>query len=333
MKKLMIALIAAFIPFGLCAGTGTAAVDILKIPAGIRAQAVGGASSAYIFGADSLDSNPAGISFVKKTEFLFVHDLYFQDTFFDSLYLASGLGEAGTIAACIKYMNTGSITSTLEDSQGNYLGEGSTLTGFNYLGALGYGVDLEKWVYNDFTKDMNLGFALKFAGESLAGVYSNMAISFDAGAVYTIIIEEADFMSNRGEFLLHKVMLGFAARNLGTSFSSGITPITAVLGASAEFMNIVTVNNRLAVSLDTDYNIGNGINLRTGIDFAQRIENYTLGIRFGTNLNPEARAFSGFAAGLALGMQFEGTEYEFDYTIIPYGDLGLNQKIGLFVRI
>ncbi len=332
MKKFLILLIVFALPCWALAAAGTAAVDILKVPAGIRSQAVGGVSAAYVLGADSLDGNPAGISFVKKSEFLFVHDLYFQDTFFDSLYFASSMGDAGNFAVSIKYLDTGSITSTLEDNQGNYMGRGTELKGFNYLASAGYGIDFEKWIYNDFTKDLNVGFAFKFTGESLAGVYENMSVSLDAGAIYTILIEDSDFMSNRGEFLLHKVLLGFSARNLGTSFTAGITPLTAVFGASAEFMNIVSINNRLIIMADTDYNLGNGINLRAGIDFFQKIENYTFGIRFGSNFNPEARSFSGFTAGLGLGIKFDATEYEFDYTILPFGELGLNQKIGLFVR-
>jgi len=334
MKKILsvCAVFLLLLPLLLQAGPGTASIDVLKVPTGIKAQAMGGAYIGLAEGLDAMDINPAGISFISKNEILFVHDVYFQDTFFDSIYYGRGMGESGSFAVSLKYLNTGTITSTLEDAQGNYAGEGEEKSGFNYMLGAGYGVDFGKLLFNEFTKNLKAGISLKLSGESLSSDYANLAISADVGGIYTIVHEEADFMSNRGETIWNKTGVGLVFRNLGTSFSSGITPMSFAAGIYTQFLNLFIQNNNVRFGADADYNLGNGINLRAGLEYGQRIENYVLTGRFGTNFNPEERSFSGFATGLGAGLDINGTVYEFNYAFLPYGELGNNHKFGLYIK-
>ena len=43
--------------------------DVLKVPTGIKAQAMGGAYIGLAEGLDAMDINPAGISFISKMKF------------------------------------------------------------------------------------------------------------------------------------------------------------------------------------------------------------------------------------------------------------------------
>ena len=106
MKKILSvrAVFLLLLPLLLQAGPGTASIDVLKVPTGIKAQAMGGAYIGLAEGLDAMDINPAGISFISKNEILFVHDVYFQDTFFDSIYYGRGMGESGSFAVSLKYL-------------------------------------------------------------------------------------------------------------------------------------------------------------------------------------------------------------------------------------
>jgi hypothetical protein len=331
-KSILAAIYTAVLGSVLYAGVGTTSMDILKVPSGIKSQAMGGAYVGLADGLDAMDINPAGMANITKNEILFVHDLYFQDTFFDSLYFGHGLGDIGTAGISLKYLNTGKITSQLEDSAGNYAGNGDVKTGYDYLLGFSYGMNLGKIAYSDFTKNVNVGASLKVGGESLGNEYSNNSLSVDLGGIYTIIMEDADFMSNRGETIWNKTGIGVVFRNVGTSFGANMTPMTIALGAYTQWLNLFVSSNIVRVTADTDYDLDNGINIRAGVEYNQYIETFHVTLRLGSNFNPAGSTFSGYTVGMGAGMNIGGTDYEFDYALLPYGNLGMNNKLGLYVK-
>ena len=314
------------------AGPGTGAIDILKVPTGIKSQAMGGAYTALCDDTDALDINPAGLGLMEGHEASFIHDLYFEDVFFDSAYYEQALEGMGTVGGTLKYLSGGKITATNETSNGMYAGQGSTMGSYDYLAGVAYGTSLDKWTKSDALKGLDIGMQMKVSGESLGNAYSNTGITADIGAIYTMTLQDVDFMENRGEMVWNKVGFGVSFLNLGTSFENGITPMSANIGAYSQWKNMLVENNRVRVSLDTGYGMSYGADVKIGCEYLQTLTNFKFAIRAGENLDFVDREASGLAVGAGFSINAGQISYGLDYAFIPYGDLGNNNKIALSVQ-
>ncbi len=331
MKKIAILIILAMISGILYAGVGTTAIDILKIPGGIKSQAVGGAYIAVADGVEGLEINPGGLSMVEKQEIMLIHDMYIEGVMNESVFYGYSFDKAGTIGLGFKILTTGSIKQTLETDLGEYAGEGVDVSGISYSGIIAYSAKVSNFVYSDFTKNLNIGIGLKISGESL-NEYNDFSISADIGGIYTFVIEEEDFLSNRGQFLWNKAGVGVVFKNLGTSFNAGITPMTFGLGLYTQFLNIGIARSKVRISADTDYNLDNGFNLKYGLEYEQIIEAFVFAIRTGGNFNPAERLADGFTLGGGIGLKQGSAKYSLDYVYLPYNELGSIHKMGLNVK-
>ena len=336
MKRIALTgIIVLMLATALTAGVATSSIDLLKIQTGARTQAMGGAYISVTDDLEALDINPAGLASIKKYELLVLEDLYIQEVMLHSLYFGLGMEDMGAIGISVKYLMAGAVQEALEDQFGNFIGYGEEKTGYNYLVGIGYGVNLGKLFYGDFTKNLNVGITAKLTGESLEGTaadFSNMAVSVDIGGIYTVVLEEQDFMSNRGQFIFNEIGLGFVVRNLGTSFEAEITPLSVAFGLYGQMLNIAVSDNRLRIALDLDYNISSGINARYGLEYFHKVSKITLAVRTGGNMNFEERLASGYNAGGGIGMDFGDFEGIVDYVFVPFGDIGANHKIGLYLK-
>jgi hypothetical protein len=331
MKKTVIFIILSIISSFLYAGVGTTAVDILKIPGGIKSQGVGGAYIAISEGVEGIEINPGGLSLIEKQEIMLIHDMYIEGVMNESIFYGYTFENAGTLGAGVKILTTGSIKQTLETMTGEYAGEGDDVSGLNYSVAIAYSSRISNFIYSDFTKNLNAGITLKISGENLKD-YSNLSVSADIGGIYTFVIEEEDFLSNRGQFLWNKAGVGVVFKNLGTSFNAGITPITIGLGLYTQFLNAGIPRSKIRVSADSDYNLDNGLNLRYGLEYEQSIEAFIFSIRAGGNFNPAERLAGGFTLGGGIGLKQGNARYTIDYVYLPYNELGSVHKMGLNVK-
>jgi hypothetical protein len=333
MKRFTAVLTAIIVSVNIYAGVGTTSMDILKVPAGIKAQAMGGAYTAACDNLEALDFNPAGLASIGRLDLMFIHNMYLQDVFYDSAYYAVAFEGAGTLGFMGKFLSAGTVNETTEDAYGKYGGAtGRKAGGADFLGGAAYAVNMSRIAFSDFTKHLNVGAALNFSGEMLGGDYSNFGLSADIGAVYTVMIEEEDFLSNRGQPMWNKAGLGIVFKNLGTSFGSSVTPITVAFGAYTQFLNMAFTGSRIRVSADADYDMDNGINLKAGFEYMQNAANYIFAFRAGGNFNPEQRLASGFSLGGGIGIKLNTTTYTLDYVFMPYGDLGSSNKFGLYIQ-
>lgn len=333
MKRIAVLFAVIIVAANAYAGVGTTAMDILKVPSGIRSQAMGGALIAAAENLEAIDVNPAGLAAIERQDLMMIHNIYLSDMFFDSVYYAIAFEGAGTLGIAAKFLSAGTVPESLENPDGSYAGEtGNGISGINYLAALSYGTNLSKLAYSEVTKNINLGVSLKFSGEMLGPNYNNMAVSADIGAVYTVKIEEEDFLSNRGQMLWNKAGFGLVIKNLGTSFGSGITPLAFGFGAYTQFLNLGTAGNRLRVSADADYSLDSGINVRAGLEYLHYFGNFGLAIRSGGNFSPEQRLASGFAVGGGLNLKMSQSVYSIDYVFMPYSEFGSGHKIGIYFK-
>jgi hypothetical protein len=318
----------------LIAGAGAGSIDLLKVPSGVRTQSMGGADIAVSDDPEGIDANPAGLALIRDNQFMFIHDLYIAGISFDSVYYAHGIDDGGTITGLFKFLSAGTIKQTNETTVGTYAGEGADVSAMNFLAGAAYSVNLSKLAYSDFTKNMDIGAALKFSGESIGSNYMNMAVSADLGAIYTIVLEEADFLSNRGDTIWNKIGIGAAIRNLGTSFGAQITPMSFTVGGYTQILGMFGSNNRLRINTDVGYSISDSITMSGGFEFLQLFGPFSAALRLGGNFCTQQRLASGLAAGLGFGMKTGPITYTLDYVFVPYSssDFGSSQKVGLGIK-
>jgi hypothetical protein len=309
-------------------------MDVLKVPSGIKSQAMGGAYLAVADNLEAIDVNPSGLAAIERQDILLIHNMYLSDVFFDSVYYAFAFEGAGTLGIAAKFLSAGTAPGTLENPDGTYGGgTGKDVGGIDYLAGISYGTNFSKIIYGDFSKNLNLGISLKVTGEMLGSDYSNIGISADIGAVYTVKIEEEDFLSNRGQMLWNKIGFGIVLKNLGTSFGAGMTPMEFDLGAYTQFLNVGTSGNRVRVAADGGYSVDSGINLSGGFEYLHNIGNFSLALRAGGNFSPEQRLSAGFAIGGGMGLKMGTAVYSLDYVFMPYSELGSGHKIGLYIKL
>lgn len=312
------------------AGPGTGAFDILKVPSGIKSQGMSGAYTAASRDIEAMDYNPAGLAYIERQEFLFIHGIYLQDVFFDSVYYGQKLGDAGAFGAVIKYLNQGSVARTVEDGTGEYAGTAETVAGMNYLITAGYAIGMDKISYSELTQNIKAGVSLKVAGEQ-AAEYSSIGGAADIGFMYNIPIGGESFLTNRGDFVWSNIGLGLALRNIGASTSSGMTPFTAAIGAYTAMLNIGTAGNEVKGALEADFGM-TGFNIRFGGEYRHRIENMYFNARLGGVIVPNDSISSGFSAGAGFGVKADMVTYTIDYAFLPFEEFGAGHKAGFGIN-
>jgi len=330
MKRIFLTGIIVLFSLPLFAGPGASSIDILKLASGIKSQAMGGAYTALSDDPEGMDTNPAGLSLMPSNGIIFVHDIYLMDIFYDSLYYVHSFEDAGALGISVKYLSAGSVAEAYENELGDFTGYGGELSGYNFLVGAGYSTGLDKLFYNEITRNINIGIALNITGESLGDDYSNFGVSVDAGVIYTIVIEEPDFMSNRGKTILNKAGIGVVLKNAGTSFEGSGTPLAAGIGGYIQILNIASEGNRLRISADIESGAETGVLAKLGAEYRQELGNMHFALRTGANFGGEETQRGALSAGAGIGIKADRSIYEINYVFLPFGDLGSSNKIGVY---
>jgi len=152
---------------------GTAGAQELRIPAGSRGVAMGGAVVANSAGVDAIYWNPAGLAnLAGGTEVMFTHQPYIADIDIEYFALGHDIEDFGAIGLAIKVVDIGDIEETTwEQPEGTGAIYNPTFItmGLSYARAL--------------TADVNFGFTAKALHESIGGV-SASGLAFDFGFTY-----------------------------------------------------------------------------------------------------------------------------------------------------
>jgi len=184
-KILLILTILTFLGSGQLFGqnkVGTTSFQFLKVEPGTRAAALGQSTVSIIDGAESLFSNPAGISTIKNYDIQFSHIDWFSDTKIYSAAIGFNLGYF-SLGAFGAYWDYGQI----EVTDPSFLNFNEDYTVFNpgltgeviYPSAYYFGLSVARSVTDKF----NFGISLKYAGENFKVAQSSV-LAFDGGMTY-----------------------------------------------------------------------------------------------------------------------------------------------------
>jgi len=286
---------------------GTTGFDTLKLFYNARTTAMGGAVNGIPKNADALDFNPAAI--------LEAGQRSVATSVMDHL-VGSGGGSVSYVfpknrfaayGASLRYWNSGSIDRTEISSTGELIETGESFGAQNLV----VSVTGARFI----SPALDLGGSVKFVYDSIDDV-SASALLIDVGILHHTVNE--------------KIKVGLSARNLGfqTSYYTDTKhgeslPTTYTAGISMQ------MKESLLAALDLSKAAGENIVARVGIEHEL---NPALTLRGGFRSNAADYNLGGWLAytsGLSLGLGWKIRDFDLDYALASYGDLGITNQLTL----
>jgi len=286
---------------------GTTGFDTLKLFYNARTTAMGGAVNGIPKNADALDFNPAAILEAGKRSV--------ATSVMDHL-VGSGGGSVSYVfpknrfvayGASLRYWNSGSIDRTEISSTGELIETGESFGAQNLVAS----VTGARFI----SPALDLGGSVKFVYDSIDDV-SASALMVDVGILHHTVNE--------------KIKVGLSVRNLGfqTSYYTEAKhgeslPTTYTAGIS------MRMKESLLAVLDLSKAAGENIVARVGVEHEL---NPALTLRGGFRSNAADYNLGGWLAytgGLSLGLGWKIRDFDLDYAIASYGDLGITNQITL----
>ena len=213
-----------------------------------------------------------------------------MDTMFSKALFACPL-PTGTIGAEIYYLSMGSVTG--RDLYGVTT---QTINPYSIGGSIGYGISFG---------GISAGAAFKIINQS-TGNTSNAAFAGDAGVLYKTGIFAA----------------GASLQNIGSGNGYSL-PLNIKAGVAVKALD--TQQHGLLVALDTQYLFKDAFSLSAGAEY---VYSGILALRLGYKLGFGQSNLEGLK-GISGGIGVRYSNVNFDYAIVPYGDLGTTHRVTL----
>lgn len=289
---------------------GTSGAQFLKVAPGARPASMGEAFGAVSGDVHSVYYNPAGLGSVSRVQVTGSHAALFQGVNYEFAAVAVPMlawvntekpkNQYGTLAVSLYNLSVSGIErrSLIEtDSAIDTFGAGD----FGY--ALSYGYELPE-------TGLSLGATAKFI-DSKIDSYKGSAMAADFGAQYKA----------------GKATLGAGARNAGSRHSLGSgDPLPLTLFGAASYK----VSDGLLAAFELRQPRDNSLSAAFGGEYRHEFgEKLSGALRAGYNsANKDADGFNGVSFGVGLGV----SNFDFDFALVPFGDLGNAYRYSLVVK-
>lgn len=276
---------------------GTSGGEVLNIPVGARAIAMGEAYTAMADDVSSLYWNPAGIALLNQSQASFMYSQWLKDLAYHNASVATPL-EYGGLGASLSYLSYGDISAF--DNQGNSAG---SVNAYSAVATVGGAFLSDSW---------SAGFNLKGVQGSLADVKAT-GVAADLG----------------GSFIFPKEVLGGTLRAAGSirNLGTGLQYIDQKDPFPREWRGglaaVEMLNRKLNVSMDYGQQRDLDGSIYAGAEYWAMPY---LALRAG--YAGSGTESNGIRAGLGLKIR----NISFDYAFSPYGDLGLTHRYELSMR-
>jgi outer membrane protein OmpA-like peptidoglycan-associated protein len=271
--------------------TGTSVLPVLRIGQGPRAAALGEAFTGLADDAGAVYWNPAGLGHIDQYHIALSHHQWFAGITDEVLHATLPFGP-GAFGAGIIYSGDPGIEHWSEENQ-----PGDTFSTWNAGLAVAYGLPL--------SEQYAVGLTIKGLHEDLYDATGT------GGAIDVGVLGEP----------VPDLKVGVSARHLGFISYNSPEELPAEVAAGASFQRYgITVLLDVVVPFDSD------INVRVGLEYAPVPE---IALRVGYRTGPTSLAGLGALAGLTGGIGLTHGNYGVDYSITPYGELGIVHRVGL----
>ncbi len=289
--------------FAASSTVGTSGASFLKLGAGARPAAMGGAFTAVADDVNALAWNPAGLGGMKRGELMASYALWFSDLRYSYAAYVHPLDQQA-LGVQVAMLGMGSFAGYTVDGSGNPV-ESDSFSASDFSAALSYGLT----IFKDKQQDFMIGATAKFISSTIADVGAT-AFGGDFGVLWRL---------QKGN-----VMLGAAVRHLGTSMKFSSTtvnlPMVVAFGLGVKGSKEITFSGDVEIPSDQSMRVGGGVEWV--------IEN-TIAVRGGYALRTDGSEYTGALMGWTAGIGFRQDSFRLDYSFVPYGTLGNTHRVSL----
>ena len=257
--------------------SATTELAFMRFFPGARYAAMGGALTGLPAEPDTVFFSPAGLAFMKGTSLTFSHTEYYAGSRYEEASAIRQLGDSTALAISVLYLWTG--TQDRRDSLGLSLG---TFSPYQAVPVLS--------VSKGLTKDISLGFNMKFPYENLDGSEA-FRVLYDFSALLNILecLSFGACLVNAGTYqdlpVLVKAGLGFSSgvikADLDAEFKNAGSPVYA-FGVS------VLPEEFLALMAGVCYDSGTTLNILNCFSFGVEISVRRFSLSCGMKVNYSA---------------------------------------------
>jgi hypothetical protein len=288
----------------LAGGMGTSNAEFLRIPAGARPAAMGGAFSALANDANASFWNPAGLSKVQGSQLSLMHLAWFQSLNYEYLAYAMGMGNGNGIGGNMIYFWTPDFNSSQDDE------------GFTH--------DPQAGRMNDMALSLSYGHNFDYI-EALRGV---TRVGATCKLISRTLMDQSQYAACADLGIMTEAANGFtiavSALNMGSSIKEDMSPLTFKLGAALELpLSGQEHQLNLAVDLSKPIDLANKNDKRfeagMGLEY---IALKTVSIRLGSQTGQDL-------ASITAGVGFKYDILQVDYAFAPYGLLGYTHRFAI----
>lgn len=275
---------------------GVSTAQFLKLGMGGQANAMGESVTAIVNDSTSVCWNPSGLNKIQNKHASLMYTMYLENVYYTYWTYAMQIKDICTVGSSLQYVNYGNIKET--DEYGSEIGD------FNPYD-LGITIGLAK----ELLTGLPIGLNFKYISSKIKN--SSSAIGFDIGSQYSL-------MDN-------KILLGLVVQNIGTKMKfvdeGSNLPLNIKLGIAYKFLD------DLIVEFDTNLPSDNTIIIGSGIQYLLKLnDSWLINIRAGYNTRTiDIGGFKGLSSG--FGVKFR--DIEFDYAFVPYGNLGITNRVSV----
>ncbi|MFH1380457.1 MAG: PorV/PorQ family protein [bacterium] len=277
---------------------GTTRAEFLLIGVGGRATGMGEAFTAVADDVETISYNPAGLGSITDTQVTLMYNKWMYDISYQHVGCAHHIKSVGTFGTEIRYMSTELIG---RESQ---ISDTFTFKAYNSAATIAYGININS--------RLSLGMGIKSIREVIHTKKSN-GFAGDIGALY-------DFPLDGRE-----LVLGAAVQNIGPhmeAFNQDTEPLPRIikLGSSYRFFNdqlLAAIDLNLLKDSDPTVNVG-----------GEYVYRDLVAARLGYKSDKDLVAQARFNFGLGLILK----QYHFDYTFVPFDELGKTHRFSLLLK-
>lgn len=276
---------------------GTTTAQFLKLGAGARATALGGAFVGISDDATAVYWNPAGLNQIENKSVSVMHALWFEEISYDWVSYVHPT-DIGTFGVGIQYISYGKIDKT--DDTGLEIGN---FTPRDMAGTISYAKKLS---------DILLGVNVKYISSKITKTAT--AFAGDLGIIYKLMED--------------KFSIGLVGQNIGTKMKfideNETLPMAIKLGGA------YNIKDNWFVAVDVTAPNDNALNFGGGTEYTYKVNEKTnIAGRIGYNtITKDVGGFKGITAG--LGGSY--LDYSLDYAFVPFGDLGNTHRISFGIK-
>ena len=292
---------------------GTSAAAFLKFTPSPRATAMGESYISVTEDAYAAYWNPAGLASVEQTELAATYNASFEDVAHQYVSLAYPLEYGSTLDLNITRLTVAPFQGYDASSRKTSTIESSDMA----IGAA-YGRTLMK---DEISRPvLNMGVNLKSVSETLDNVSAN-TFAVDLGAIYYLRPSRYWMEKVRAQ----EFRFAFTARNLGPGlkFDKVVSPLPMSATLGSAWLSHPYGNSTLILSLDQTVSNDDKYTINLGAEYeAFQLLAFRAGYRSGQAMGSGAR----------FGVGFKLSFLDLDYSMSPFGDLGVMHKVGMSIK-